>query len=75
MHLVHILWCQIVLLYKYFKLPVVLGKIGHRLDQPRPAEALSDGPNAWPLERMESLLNTLIAIDRTVKEKTFEEEL
>ncbi len=42
---------------------------------PRPAEALSDGPNAWPLERMESLLNTLIAIDRTVKEKTFEEEL
>ncbi|MFZ9993856.1 MAG: 3-deoxy-8-phosphooctulonate synthase, partial [Steroidobacteraceae bacterium] len=42
---------------------------------PRPAEALSDGPNAWPLERMESLLNTLVAIDRTVKEKTFEEEL
>lgn len=42
---------------------------------PRPAEALSDGPNAWPLERMESLLNTLIAIDRIVKEKAFEEEL
>lgn len=42
---------------------------------PRPAEALSDGPNAWPLERMESLLTTLVAIDRTVKEKTFEEDL
>jgi 2-dehydro-3-deoxyphosphooctonate aldolase (KDO 8-P synthase) len=42
---------------------------------PRPAEALSDGPNAWPLERMESLLTTLVAIDRTVKENAFEEDL
>ena len=40
---------------------------------PDPANALSDGPNAWPLDRMESLLTTLVAIDRTVKEAGFEE--
>lgn len=34
---------------------------------PDPAEALSDGPNAWPLGRMRALLETLVAIDRTVK--------
>ena len=40
---------------------------------PDPANALSDGPNAWPLERMESLLTTLVELDRTVKEAGFEE--
>ena len=40
---------------------------------PDPANALSDGPNAWPLDRMEALLTTLVAIDRTVKEAGFEE--
>jgi 2-dehydro-3-deoxyphosphooctonate aldolase (KDO 8-P synthase) len=40
---------------------------------PDPANALSDGPNAWPLDRMESLLTTLVALDRTVKEAGFEE--
>ena len=40
---------------------------------PDPADAKSDGPNAWPLDRMESLLTTLIALDRTVKEGGFEE--
>ena len=40
---------------------------------PDPANALSDGPNAWPLDRMEGLLTTLVAIDRTVKEAGFEE--
>ncbi len=40
---------------------------------PDPANALSDGPNAWPLDRMESLLTTLVGIDRTVKEAGFEE--
>ncbi|MBA3668873.1 MAG: 3-deoxy-8-phosphooctulonate synthase [Sphingomonas sp.] len=40
---------------------------------PDPANALSDGPNAWPLERMESLLTTLVDIDRRVKEAGFEE--
>jgi 2-dehydro-3-deoxyphosphooctonate aldolase (KDO 8-P synthase) len=42
---------------------------------PRPAEALSDGPNAWPLSRMESLLTTLREIDHNVKSKPFEEDL
>ena len=40
---------------------------------PDPANALSDGPNAWPLERMESLLTTLVELDRLVKERGFEE--
>ncbi len=40
---------------------------------PEPAKALSDGPNAWPLDRMESLLTTLVDLDRTVKEAGFEE--
>lgn len=34
---------------------------------PKPEEALSDGPNAWPLDRMRSLLEVLVALDRTVK--------
>ncbi len=37
---------------------------------PRPDEALSDGPNAWPLEQMAALLDTLLAIDRAVKAQT-----
>ena len=42
---------------------------------PRPEEALSDGPNAWPLARMQSLLETLVELDRTVKTRPFEESL
>src|SRR5579872_6611543 len=42
---------------------------------PRPAEALSDGPNAWPLARMEPLLTTLAELDRAVKAAPFEESL
>jgi 2-dehydro-3-deoxyphosphooctonate aldolase (KDO 8-P synthase) len=42
---------------------------------PRPAEALSDGPNAWPLARMEPLLATLVELDRAVKKSPFEESL
>ncbi|MBV8974839.1 MAG: 3-deoxy-8-phosphooctulonate synthase [Sinobacteraceae bacterium] len=42
---------------------------------PRPAEALSDGPNAWPLARMEPLLTTLVELDRAVKKAPFEESL
>jgi len=34
---------------------------------PEPERALSDGPNAWPLARMQALLETLCALDRTVK--------
>ena len=42
---------------------------------PDPAKALSDGPNAWPLGRMENLLSTLKAIDSAVKQQPFEESL
>ncbi|HEY5101137.1 MAG TPA: 3-deoxy-8-phosphooctulonate synthase [Steroidobacteraceae bacterium] len=42
---------------------------------PEPAKALSDGPNAWPLARMEALLQTLAALDRVVKAQPFEETL
>ena len=42
---------------------------------PRPAQALSDGPNAWPLDRMESLLAMLKSLDSAVKSKPFEESL
>jgi 2-dehydro-3-deoxyphosphooctonate aldolase (KDO 8-P synthase) len=42
---------------------------------PDPAVALSDGPNAWPLDRMEPLLTTLRELDRVAKEKPFEESL
>ncbi len=42
---------------------------------PDPAKALSDGPNAWPLDRMASLLSTLVELDLAVKKKPFEESL
>jgi len=42
---------------------------------PQPDKALSDGPNAWPLARMQSLLETLVELDRTVKTRPFEESL
>jgi 2-dehydro-3-deoxyphosphooctonate aldolase (KDO 8-P synthase) len=34
---------------------------------PDPQNALSDGPNSWPLQRMQPLLETLVELDRTVK--------
>jgi 2-dehydro-3-deoxyphosphooctonate aldolase (KDO 8-P synthase) len=42
---------------------------------PDPAKALSDGPNAWPLDRMAPLLGTLKQLDAAVKSQPFEEEL
>ncbi len=42
---------------------------------PDPSKALSDGPNAWPLGRMENLLSTLKALDSAVKQQPFEESL
>jgi len=42
---------------------------------PDPDKALSDGPNAWPLGRMEKLLSTLKALDSAVKQQPFEESL
>jgi 2-dehydro-3-deoxyphosphooctonate aldolase (KDO 8-P synthase) len=42
---------------------------------PDPARALSDGPNAWPLDRMAPLLATLKELDAAVKKQPFEESL
>ncbi|MBL3527230.1 MAG: 3-deoxy-8-phosphooctulonate synthase [gamma proteobacterium endosymbiont of Lamellibrachia anaximandri] len=38
---------------------------------PNPERALSDGPNSWPLDRIRELLQTLMAIDSTVKAAPF----
>ncbi len=40
---------------------------------PEPEKALSDGPNAWPLDRMRSLLTMLKEIDAAVKSRPYEE--
>ena len=40
---------------------------------PNPEQALSDGPNAWPLHLMHSLLETLVELDRLVKARGFAE--
>ncbi len=42
---------------------------------PRPAEAKSDGPNAWPLPHMEALLTRLQQLDQITKSRSFEEDL
>jgi 2-dehydro-3-deoxyphosphooctonate aldolase (KDO 8-P synthase) len=41
---------------------------------PRPEEALSDGPNAWPLDRMAELLSVLKTLDSVTKSQPFAEE-
>ena len=41
---------------------------------PNPAEALSDGPNAWPLAKMKALLEVLIELDAVVKKAGFVEQ-
>jgi 2-dehydro-3-deoxyphosphooctonate aldolase (KDO 8-P synthase) len=38
---------------------------------PDPANALSDGPNSWPLDRIEDLLRVLLRIDQVVKSGPF----
>lgn len=38
---------------------------------PNPEKALSDGPNSWPLDKMEPLLETLQIIDQAVKANGF----
>jgi 2-dehydro-3-deoxyphosphooctonate aldolase (KDO 8-P synthase) len=40
---------------------------------PRPEQALSDGPNAWPLGKMRALLETLVELDAAVKRAGFAE--
>jgi 2-dehydro-3-deoxyphosphooctonate aldolase (KDO 8-P synthase) len=42
---------------------------------PRPAEARSDGPNAWPLPLMAPLLERLQQLDQIIKSRPFEENL
>ena len=42
---------------------------------PNPEKALSDGPNAWPLQHMQRLLETLVELDRSVKKSGFVENL
>jgi 2-dehydro-3-deoxyphosphooctonate aldolase (KDO 8-P synthase) len=42
---------------------------------PRPDEALCDGPNSWPLALMGELLEVLQALDATVKQRRFAEQL
>ena len=41
---------------------------------PDPSKALSDGPNAWPLDKMKALLSTLVALDSLVKQHGFIEQ-
>ena len=38
---------------------------------PDPDNAMSDGPNSWPLDRMRALLETLVELDRTAKRNGF----
>jgi 2-dehydro-3-deoxyphosphooctonate aldolase (KDO 8-P synthase) len=40
---------------------------------PDPDQALSDGPNAWPLDHMADLLETLVGLDALVKSRPLEE--
>lgn len=42
---------------------------------PNPAEALSDGPNSWPLGLMQPLLEQLKALDDAVKSRPFLEDV
>lgn len=41
---------------------------------PNPDQALSDGPNAWPLSKMRGLLETLKLLDELVKKQGFSEQ-
>ena len=41
---------------------------------PQPGNALSDGPNAWPLAMMKGLLETLKELDSLVKRRGFAEQ-
>jgi 2-dehydro-3-deoxyphosphooctonate aldolase (KDO 8-P synthase) len=41
---------------------------------PDPDKAFSDGPNAWPLDKMRGLLETLQAIDKVAKSRPFAED-
>ena len=54
------------------KAAVAVGIAGLFMEtHPDPDKALSDGPNSWPLARMEALLELLMGLDRTVKASAF----
>jgi len=40
---------------------------------PQPDEAMSDGPNAWPLGEMQALLEVLLTVDQAVKRRPLAE--
>ncbi len=40
---------------------------------PRPEEAMSDGPNVWPIDKLEPLLETLRDLDALIKQRPFDE--
>ena len=40
---------------------------------PDPPQALSDGPNAWPLDHMADLLETLVGLDALIKSRPLQE--
>jgi len=40
---------------------------------PDPSVAMSDGPNAWPLDKMSSLLETVVELDQCVKRNQYQE--
>ena len=55
---------------------VAVGVAGVFLEtHPNPDEAMSDGPNAWPLARMEELLECLLEIDEAVKDRPRVEDI
>lgn len=54
------------------KAAVAVGVAGVFMEtHPDPDKALSDGPNAWPLDRMKQLLEVLKTIDGAVKNSEF----
>ena len=42
---------------------------------PDPKNALSDGPNSWPLKKLAGLMALLIKIDKLVKSTAYQEEV
>ncbi|HFD13600.1 MAG TPA: 3-deoxy-8-phosphooctulonate synthase [Crenotrichaceae bacterium] len=51
---------------------IAVGVAGLFLEtHPDPEQALSDGPNAWPMHRMKELLTVLMEVDSLVKKTTF----
>ena len=52
------------------KAAVAVGIAGIFMEtHPNPDKALSDGPNSWPLGKLEELLKVLMALDKVVKSR------